>query len=467
MRLLNPTPLEKTDTFGVLWMVALLTLVGACGGQDGVEDSIPTHELGTVAPDASTFSPRSDGLAYPEVQQDLMVESGDDLIDGDAAQRSDVLSTDVMGDARFPHDSRETDVGADVPVSSCGACEKGSVCYARDGVCLPECAGLDHEALSAALAADYEVVYGICSPNKVSFGLGADELIFEVRATGAEPGFTHFELVMGSWLDLQSSGTVLDTLQVEGSLDSYELVPMPGIAVASEGQWVAWGFAAGTLESPQGTLRLSPRVAAATPITVMAPGLGGFATVQGDVLIVNAAGLGNASQGQGLYVLRLEQGTPVARHALSGLGSSSGFVATFGDTVLAGAYDEAWPSCEGRDASAGARVYRLSRDALLAVGAEGPVPTVDCTTPRLDLGTAVSFLSESELLTQSRWAGQWLRRQSWQRLELEDGGESIQLTESSIVDQTGWFSAGQGWLGSSRLLLAFTGGYLAVEQREP
>ncbi len=327
-------------------------------------------------------------------------------------------------------------------------CAEGQSCVRA--VCVADC-GADVEAFGSALGEGLVPVANFCR-SAGAYGVrldGAEVEVFDLRSE-TEGLVTTFTL--SAWtLDTETptpSVRVVTSAQHTAAAD--QLVFAGGyVEVDPSGASVLFGYTTTDIGFPGEVFRASTQEGPATP--VVAPSNFDVAWVDADRYVVNGAGLGESSEGQGLYSA---DATTAPVHAASGFGDYSGSVVVTPTFVLAG----------GADAALATHVYVVARarfDAALASGT--PVVLSEDASASEVLDPAGSSLSSStfelhgERLIVTPFGGPI---RSYQLGELDGAGLALSDPRDLALGGTftGVLAAGDG-----RLLLVHADGLLLVE----
>jgi hypothetical protein len=440
---------------GLWWFVAFCMVVAtACGSDEPTGSDILTSDLISV-----------DGQGMDAVGDSASEDTGsmDTLTDGSGL-------TDQSGeDAAVPNDAQAGDTtpgdtGPDVSGLPCGlACSANETCM--EGVCVRECQdGLTVQELKEQLSPGAHIVANFCTNTSATHAytvLPSYEML-ELRAT-SEDNSSEFRLVR--WplylAEGPSFSTLLSSHNVAGLIETWEVLPAPFLATAS--QHVLWGYATNTNDLGGTALR----VGLSEPFTSTlkdARGIAGGELLGDDDLLTYSFQLAQKDEGLGIYYHRLSEDKVV--RVVDDLGTSTGDVVRVGDYLLIGGYSDDWGGCDGVAPplnNAGSRVFVVSVDDVKSAFDTNSTIYARCNALTLAVEPGFTGLGDGFILTHlNDGAFQFLGLEV-HRLTVEPALGQAQLTDSVQVTQGNAFTGGRKMEGADILLLEHAAGFLMIK----
>ncbi len=265
----------------------------------------------------------------------------------------------------------------DGPPHACPPCGDDEACVR--GVCIATCGG-DVSGFDAALGEGLTPVANFCRP--ASGFTVRDGGAIEVWDLTSQTEGTSTTLTLSRWaLDPSTptpQPTVVGTVTHDTMDASVSTFPGGFVALDPSGDRALFGYTS-TADGYPGTVVVVSDTGATTEIA--APSNFDAAWLDADRFIVSGTGLGDASEGAGLYVGDATMDPPAASHAVTGLAIYSGSVVVGSSYVVAGSSDDAYAphdyaiTTDAIDAAiSGGTALDAANDAVALVDPDGATP---------------------------------------------------------------------------------------------
>jgi len=439
---------------GLSWFVVFcLVVVTACGSDEPTGADSLTSDL--ISADGQGMDALGDSASED-------TGSTDTLTDGSALADQSEEDAAVL-DAQAG-DTTSEDTGPDVSGLPCGmACAANETCM--EGVCVRECQdGLTVEELKEQLSPGAQIVANFCTDTAATHAyavLPSYEML-ELRVTSVDNS-SEFRLVR--WplylAEGPNSSTLLASHNVAGLIATWEVLPAPFLATAS--QHVLWGYAT----NGNGLGGTALRVELSEPFTSIqkdARGIAGGELLGGDDLLTYSFQLAQKDEGLGIYYHRLSEDKVV--RVVDDLGTSSGDVVRVGDHLLIGGYSDDWGGCDGGAPplnNAGSRVFVVSVDEVKSAFETNSTIYARCNALTLDVEPGFTGLGDGFVLTRLHDGAFQFLGLEVHRLTVEPALSQAQLTDSVQVTQGTAFTGGRKMEGAEILLLEHAAGFLMIK----
>lgn len=244
---------------------------------------------------------------------------GPTVIDDGGSPDAAVVDAALV-DATVVEDAGADASSADAGTSGCEpGCGAGEACVR--GVCIADCGG-DVSGFDAALAEGFAPVANVCRPAS-AYAVRAGEgglTVWDVT-TATEGTVTTFTLAKWTLEPASApSPSIVSTVQHDTESTEVLVFPSGYLAIDPDATRAVFGYTTSTAELAGGIFLVS--LSDGDAVEVPAPGNFDAAWVDADAFVLNGAGLGPITAGQGLYAASAEGVT----HVGANFGAYSGSV---------------------------------------------------------------------------------------------------------------------------------------------